>query len=213
MSAPSKYAENQFLSATDGSYLLMSEVLADTLARATAAVGTNAAFTSVLANLNFAAAGWNSGETAIANAEAAQPAATLALEDKLASLTRKPSIDVSSILETWDNIIRSQVAYQGTTYTFLLPQGRETVTRGTHEQQIDALRDLGTRLAAQTTKPDLVTLGTTVTTFATQARTLRTAQTGAKNNVETAYTNQEPRRLQCANALYAFHEKAWQVEC
>ena len=70
----------------------MSEVLADTLPRATTATAGQPAFTAVLAALS-AAAAWNSGESTLANAAAALPASTYALEDKLVSLTRKPDAD------------------------------------------------------------------------------------------------------------------------
>ncbi len=199
----SKYAENQFESATRRRFPLMSEVLADTLPRATAAVGGNLLFTTVLAALNTAATAWSAGETTLANAEAAQPAATFAFEDKMFSLRRKPDADTSSPLETWDAAIRSQVAYQGPTYKLLLPNGRRTVTAGSFEAQLDALRDLGVRLAAQVAKPVLVTLGGTVTAFASAARALRTAQTVAKANLETSREAQEAKRLTAAAALYA----------
>lgn len=200
---PSKYAENQFLAATIRSYPLMSEILADTLPRAAAATAGNAAFTPVLATLTTAATAWNSGETAIANAEAAQPAATFAFDDKMASLTRKPDADTSSLIENWDTTIRGQVAFGGPTYMLLLPNGRETLTAGTLDAKLDALRDFGTRLSAQAAKPALVTLGTAVTAFYTAALALRTAQTTAKTNLDTARAAQEPRRLTAAAALYA----------
>ena len=201
--APSKYAENQFLVATVGSYALMSEVLADTLARATAVVGSNPAFAAVLANLNAAATAWNTGETLIANATAALPAATFAFEDKMAALTRKPDADTPSLIESWDTTIRGQVAYQGPVYMTLLPRGRETLTAGSWEERLDALRDFGLRLTGQVTKPVLIALGSTVTTFATAARTLRTTQISAKGTLAVVRAAQEPRRITAANALYA----------
>ena len=200
---PSKYAENQFLSATERRYPLMSEILADTLPRATTVTNGIAAFGPVVGTLSGVAGLWTTGETAIANAEAAQPAASLAFDDKMASLTRSPDVDTPSLLETWDVTIRGQVAYQGPVYMTLLPNGRETLTRGTREEQLDALRDFGIRLAAQSTKPVLVTLGATVTTFSNAARTLRTNQTNAKSTLEAARLAQETLRISAANALYA----------
>lgn len=202
-STPSKYAENQFASATAERYPLMSEVLADTLPRATTAAGAIPAFGPLLATLTGMSIQWGAGETVIANAEAALPATTLAFDDKMASLTRSPDADTASVLETWDTTIRSQVAYQGPTYLTLLPNGRETLTLGTREEQLDALRDFGVRLTAQVAKPVLVTLGTTVTTFATSARTLRTSQTTAKGTLENARLAQEALRISAANALYS----------
>jgi hypothetical protein len=119
----------------------------------------------------------------------------------MASLTRKPDADTNSLLETWDSIIRSQVAYQGPTYMLLLPQGRETLTVGTLEARLDALRDFGIRLAAQTTKPALVTLGTTVTAFYTAARSLRDLQTDAKTALDNSRVAQEALRQASAAAL------------
>ena len=202
MSEPSKYAENQFDSATRGRLALMGEVLADTRPRLALAQFTNAGFTAALTALDAVIALWNPAETARANAGAALPAATYSLTDKLASLTRKPDADTNSLLEGWDVTIRGQVAYQGPVYQLLLPNGRETLTNGTIETQIDAGRDFGIRLTAQVLKPTLVSLGTTVTTFYTATRALRTAQTNAKSAVETALTALEPLRAQAAAALY-----------
>ena len=202
-SSPSKYAENQFLSATVNNYTLMSEVLADTTARAASVVGTNIAFATVLGNLNAAAAAWSTGESLITNAAAALPAATFAFEDKMVSLTRKPDADTPSLIESWDATIRGQVAYQGPVYMTLLPRGRETLTAGTWEERLDALRDFGQRLTAQVAKPVLVTLGGTVTTFATAARALRITQLSAKGTLENVRAAQEPRRITAGNALYA----------
>ena len=58
---PSKYAENQCLSATDRSFSLTSGIVADTLSRAPIAAGGYAAFTTVLANLGLAAVNWTAG--------------------------------------------------------------------------------------------------------------------------------------------------------
>ncbi|MES2660006.1 MAG: hypothetical protein V4689_15400 [Verrucomicrobiota bacterium] len=201
--SPSKYAENTFQAGTVNSFPLMGELLADTVPRAVIAVGSDTTFLDVIANLTFASGAWTAGQTTIANAEAAQPGRTLAFDDFMASLTRKPDADTNSLLETWDTTIRGQVAYQGPTYMILLPQGRETLTNGTREEQLDAIRDFGERLADQTTKPLLVTLGATVGTFATAARALRTTQTTSKAALETARQAQENLRLNAATALYS----------
>lgn len=68
--------------------------------------------------------------------------ASLALDDKMVALTRKPDADTSSLMEIWDATIRGQVAYQGPVYKSLFPQGRETFTRGNREEQLDALWDV-----------------------------------------------------------------------
>lgn len=199
---PSKYAENQFDTATIGRDPLMSEILADTRPRlATAAVG-NALFNPPLVLLDSAIAAWEAGETRIANAMAALPAATLAFMDKLDSLARKPDADTNSPLETWDVGIRGQVAFQGPTYLLLLPHGRETLTAGTYDARLDAGRDFGVRLSQQTGKQVLIDLGVVVTAFYTQARTLRNAQTTAKSVLEDVRVDQEPLRLAAAAALY-----------
>jgi hypothetical protein len=200
---PSKYAENQFNAATVERYPLMAEMLADAVPRATVATAAFPEFATVVLNLGDAASNWDTGDTTMANAEAARLGFTVAFEDKLASLTRKPDADTNSPLELWDNTIRSQVAYQGTTYTTLLPHGRETLTLGTLDEQLDAINDFGVRLAAQTTKPVLVNLGATVITFSNAAKGLRLSQTSAKSAFEVARANQEALRISAANALYA----------
>ena len=203
MSEPSKYAENQFNSATVGRLILMGEVLADTRPRLALAASTNTGFAAILLSLDAVIAQWNAAETVRANAEAALPAATFSLNDKLASLTRKPDADTNSLIESWDTTIRGQVAYQGPTYNLLLPNGRETLTAGSIETQIDEGRDFGIRLSAQASKPTLVSLGTVVTTFYTAARGLRTAQTTAKSAIDNALIALETLREQAAAVLYS----------
>ncbi len=198
----SKYASNQFETATENTNPLMSEILSDTLPRLTLAANTKPALVPALTALATASNNWNTGESLLANAEASLMSATAALEDKLASLTRKPDIDTNSPLEAWDSTIRGQVAYQGTIYTLLLPHGRETVTVGTIEEKLDALRDLGVRLSNQATKPVLISLGATVTTFATAARTLRNAQLGSKASLDSLRDSQNALRIAAATELY-----------
>lgn len=198
----SKYGSNQFDVATVDRYTLMSEILADARPRLAVAAAANALFNPPLALLDTAIANWEAGETRIANAEAAQLAATLTFGDKMDSLTRKPDAETNSPLETWDVIIRSQVAFQGPTYLLLLPQSRETLTAGTFDARLDAGRDFGVRLSQQTTKQPLVDLGVVVTAFYTAARTLRNAQNTAKSQLEDARMDQEPLRLAAAAALY-----------
>ena len=199
---PSKYAENQFDSATVGRDTLMSEILADTRPRLAVAAAANALFNPPLALLDTAISAWEAGETRIANAESAQLGATLAFQDKMESLTRKPDADTNSPLETWDVTIRGQVAFQGPTYLLLLPQGRETLTAGAFDARLDAGRDFGVRLSQQTGKQVLIDLGVVVTAFYTSARNLRNAQNTAKSQLEDARMDQEPLRLQAAAALY-----------
>jgi hypothetical protein len=197
----SKYASNQFDVATVERFPLMSEVLADARPRVAAAAAANGAFTAPLGSLDSAIAAWEVGETAIANAEANLPARTFAFTDKLDSITRKPDADTNSLLETWDITIRGQVAYHGPTYMLLLPQGRETLTVGPYDARLDAGRDFGIRLAAQSAKPVLVTLGGTVTAFYNAARALRTTQLAAKGALDTAREQQEFLRKIAAAAL------------
>lgn len=197
----SKYASNQFDVATVDRFPLMSEILADARARLATAATTNAAFTPALALLDTAITNWDAGETAIANAAATLPARTLAFTQKMESLTHKPDVDTNSPMETWDNTIRGQVAYQGPTYLLLLPQGRETLTAGTYDARLDAGRDFGVRLSQQTGKQALIDLGVVVTAFYTSARALRTAQNTAKSVLEDVRMNQEPLRKAAAAAL------------
>ena len=200
---PSKYAGNQFDTATEDSFPLMSEVLIDTLPRLSAAALTKPALAPALTALQAASAAWNTGETNVATAEAIQLGATLSLNEKIASLTRKPDAETNSVLEGWDLILLGQAPSGSALYTVLLPYGRETLTRGSIDEQIDALRDFAARLAMQALKPTLLSLGTTVSTFATAARSLRTAQLTAKTNVINSRATQETLRKNAAAELFS----------
>jgi len=203
MPEPSKYAENQFLSATEGNLTLMGEFLADTLPRVVQITLTQPAFTSIRDELISLVAAYNAMEAVVANQEALLPSRTLAFEDKIASLTRKPDLETNSLLDVWDNTIGAQVAYGGTVYTYLLPQGRQTLTAGTYEQQLDAGAAFGIRLGEQTAKPVLVALKTPVDAFFNDARTKRTAQNSTKNTLAQARRDLEDLRQNAAAALYA----------
>ena len=188
----SKYSTNQFDSATEGSFPLMGEILLATQALLVPAVLAHPTLAPAQTAINTAITNWNVGETALANSEAAQLSSTPALTDKLASLTRKPDIDTNSILDNWEITIFGAAAKGSTLYKLLLPHGRETLTTGTIDEQIDAIRDFGVRLGNQATKPTLVSLGSTqVTPFAVAARALRTTQSNAKANVANARINLE----------------------
>ncbi len=199
---PSKYAENQFESATRKRFALMDEFLADLMPRATVVTTGIADFAGPMGELSMLVGAWNGASMAWANASAALPASTFAFEDKIASLTRTPDANTPSPLESWDATIRTQVAYQGPVYMSLLPDGRESFTTGAYELRLTALENLAAGLAAQSTKPVLVSLGATVNTFATAVRALRDAQTVAKSNVETTRNTLDSVRIGCAKSIY-----------
>ena len=146
MSELSKYAENQFLSATLDNLALMGEFLADTYPRVALAAATMPVFEPIRGELQSIIAAYDTTESLVTNQEALLPSRTLAFENKLASLTRKPDPDTNSPLETWHLTLAAQAPVGGVTYTYLLPQGRETLTTGTYDQQLDAGRDFGIRV-------------------------------------------------------------------
>ena len=203
MPDPSKYAENQFIAATEGSTILTSEIIADAKPKIAFAVTQDARFTDINNEFISSSAAWDAAETITTNLEAALKSATLALDERFLSLTQKPNADTNSIIETWDITIRTVVAYQGVTYTLLLPRGRETITIGTIEEQLDALRNFGVRLSEQAGKPALITLGTTVTTFANAARALRTAQTTKKTQLDNSRNDLQALRILNCEILFA----------
>jgi hypothetical protein len=209
---PSKYAENQVEVATRGRMSLLEELAADMAPRLLFAQTNNSFFDDALTLFNGAKGEWDTGWLQLANAEAAQLGKTMLVEDLLASLTRKPSTEENSIIETWDTTIRSQVAYQGSVYRTLLPQGRETLTVGSIDERILGGQGFAARLAQQTTKPALVTLGTTVGQFYTQAELLRTGQRTAMTLVSGLREEQEVLRRKLAGAIYAclgYGQVAW----
>ncbi|MCE9611340.1 MAG: fibronectin type III domain-containing protein [Chthoniobacter sp.] len=197
-----KYVENQFLVATVGDLTLMGEIISDHLPRLTAAQVLEPTFTGILAETQDIAVQWTSQEGVVASNEAGQKSATLAFTEKILGLTHKPDADTNSPLETWDSTIRSQVPYQGTVYTYLLPDGREPLSNGTYEERLDALRGLGLRLAEQVAKPVLVTLGGTVSTYYNAAKTLRDAQTVRKSALTAARQLLEELRIALAQQMH-----------
>ena len=199
---PSKYAENQFEVATRSRDALMSEVSFDVKPRIAAAAAAHPGLVPIRDALLSLDAAWSGAESAVANAGAGQISATFAFHDKITSLTRKPDADTNSPLDIWDLTIGGQVAFGGATYLYLLPHGRETLTLGSYEQRLDAIRDFGLRLAEQTAKPVLVALGATVTTFYNQAHALRDFQATRKTALDNARTDQEAVRLLLAAGLY-----------
>ena len=199
---PSKYAENQFDSATRDNASLMSEILADVMPRIVPAAAAHAELIPARDLLISMNAAWDAVDTLLANGEAGQIGATFAFEDKLRSLTRRPNADTNSPLESWDLVIGGQTAFGSALYKTLLPRGRETITTGTYVQQLDAIHDFSLRLTAQVAKPVLVTLGGTVLAFYNAALALRNAQNTLKTSVENFRTDQEGVRKLCAAALF-----------
>lgn len=181
-----KFASNTFRIVMEGNNILAGEILRDHAPKLALATTTYPGFSTVNGETISILAAWDAGEQIETNREAAQLSATAAVEDKLASMTRKPDLDTNSPLESWDATIRSTVAYQGTTYTFLLPHGRETLTGGTIPERVAALEGFVTRLKNQTAKPALVTLGGTVDVFYLALRALYTAQQDRINEVTSA---------------------------
>lgn len=171
-----QFASNTFRIVTENSNARAGEIFRDHAPKLALAATTWPDLVDVNNETVSLLAAWDVGEQVEINAEAAQLSATAAVEDKFASMTRKPDIDTNSPLEAWDATIRAQVAYQGTTYTLLLPHGRETLTLGSNAERVEALEGFVTRLKAQVAKPALVTLGGVVEVFYNALNALYVAQ-------------------------------------
>ena len=195
MPEPSKFATNQFITATVGTFILTSEIIADAKPKLTLAASQDARFNDILSELISTSAAWGAGEIVLTNYDAAYGSWTLGLETKLDSLTRNPTPDTNSVLEDWDIAIRGQVPHSGPVFKYLLKDGRETLTKGTIEQQLDAGDAFAIRLSEQTAKAVLVTLSTTVTAFYVAARALRNKQLEFKNKLTDARRDQEALRI------------------
>lgn len=199
---PSKFAENQFLSATEGSFPLMDDLLADSYPKLSSAVGVKPILQPALLEMTEAKGLWDAGMLLILNKEALQLSCTAAVADYMAGLTRKPSVDVNSTIEAWESTIRVTVPFQGTQYKYLLPYGRETLTVGDNKAKIDAGLALATRLAENGEGSPLAALGGVVQAWYSQAQSLLLAQKAAMNGVTTLRGNQETLRVRAAEALY-----------
>ncbi len=198
----SKYAENQFDTATIQRFPLMGELLVDAGPRIAAAAALHAELIPGQTIFTTASTAWTAGEMVLANAEASGLSTTFFFDDKMSSLTRQPDSNTPSVLDSWVATLTTQAIPGSGLYIQLLPYGRATLTNGTREAQLDAGQAFGMRLAAQVSKPTLVSLGILVTTFYTAARALRLAQTNAKTALDNARISQEVLRVNAANALY-----------
>ena len=199
----SKFALNTFDSATERNNSLMGELLAVGLPMATAATAGNMAFAGPLSALGMQAGAWNGSAMAVNNARAVLKGRTFAFTDKMASITRKPDADTKSPIGDWEHVVNGVTAPGSALYITLLPNGRETITAGTYDEQLDAMDGFSSRLAEQTTKPALITLSATVATFAGAARTLRDLQSTAKGVLDSTRLTLEERRQGCAAAYFA----------
>lgn len=208
-----KFASNTFRIVTEDNNTLASEILRDHAPKLALAATTWTDFAGVNSETISLLAAWDAGEQVSINAEAAQLSATAAVEDKMASMTRKPSIDENSPLEAWDATIRAQVAYQGTTYTLLLPHGRETLTAGSNAQRIEALQGFVTRLKAQVAKPALVTLGGTVEVFYNALAAAYALQQNKINAAAAARNDLDALRARFAKQMYRNTGIAMSIWC
>ena len=208
-----KFASNTFRIITENNTALAGEILRDHAPKLALATVTYPAFATVNGETISLLAAWDAGEQVDINTEAAQLAATLLVDDKLAAMTRKPSVDENSPLEAWDSAIRVVVAYQGGTYTILLPHGRETLTGGSAAERIEALEGFVTRLKAQVSKPALVTLGNTVDVFYQALKTLHFAQQNRINEHRQAQTDLTTLRRMVAKQCFRNTGIAMSIWC
>ena len=197
MSELSKFASNPFLSATERRHPLMTEIIADTLPKIAAAAIENGEFINDNDQIQNLSAQWEASDTVTVNAEALSLSRTQAFETKMDSLTRKLDPETNSTLTAWCLIIEPVAPVGSSLHTLLLPQGRETLTAGSWEVQLNSIRNLGIRLAAQTTKPALVSLSPIVNSFYNSADALRTAQGSAAQALTDAREAQETLRKTC----------------
>ena len=208
-----KFASNTFSIVTENNNKLAGEIFRDHAPKLALATTTYADFSTVNSETISLLAAWDAGEQVEINTEAAQLAATLLVEDKLASMTRKPAADENSPIEAWDSAIRVVVAYQGGTYTVLLPHGRETLTGGTAAERVEAMEGFVTRLKAQVAKPALVTLGNTVDVFYLALKALHTAQQDRINEHRQAQTDLNTLRRMVAKQCFRNTGIAMSIWC
>ena len=208
-----KFASNTFRIVTENNTALAGEILRDHAPKLALAAMTWIDLITVNNETSGLLSMWDAAEQVEINSEAAQLSATSAVDDKLAAMTRKPDLDTNSPLEQWDATIRANVAYQGTTYTLLLPHGRETLTGGTIPERIEAPEGFVTRLLAQAAKPALVTLGGVVNTFYQALKTLHVAQQDRINEYTAARTELATLNARVAKQMFRNTGQAMMVWC
>lgn len=108
--------------------------------------------------------------------------------------------ELSSIkIEDWD--VQIQVAFRkdSPTYIGILPRGREPFQKGTYDQKIQEVRELGLRLAAY---PALAATKTAVDAFATSFETARNSQQQKEDLVKQKSDLLEIARVATAKMMY-----------
>lgn len=190
-----KYAQNQFLRATDGRRPLMLTVGADHTAKLAAKLGSppdqdiQACIDRVqplfddfqLKMVTFdVISGTRKGQTSL-------------LDDLLQEL-------VSQRARVWEATVQTTYLPGTPQYTQIFPNGRAPFGSGAKDMRILAVQTLGQRLAAF---PEFATLQTSVETFHASLDSARDTQQGSEGEIKTASDAAEAARVALAIGLFA----------
>lgn len=200
-----KYVVNQFDAATADSRVAMNKIAQDhdpKLKAASLEPGADPRLAQLHTDYQVDLGQWDTAYALWRNTKDGYGGGTNAFEGLLRALAVKASAEETSKVENWDSRIRAEVPHGGTIYTALMPQGRAPFSAGSREEILDAVKGLGTRLSAQTTKPALVALGVEVTGFYNQLKAARDAQQGMEGGTDMTADQIEVERAAMATALY-----------
>ncbi|MFY8005423.1 MAG: hypothetical protein ACOVNR_11270 [Chitinophagaceae bacterium] len=168
-----KYLSNQFANAVDRNYkkaFIISNYHNAALLKAKTAIPTDTdvelmynRYNPLAQNLAAEYANWK-------NLGGIKQANTLNLDQLLETLTTK--------LNVWEPAIQSKFIKTTPEYKAILPNGRSGLTKGSKDEKVTALKNLGTSLVGIT---ELAAIKTQIDSFYNQVEQARTTQLGSKS--------------------------------
>lgn len=194
-----KYIESQFETATEGSHRRMHTLATDHAAKLAGAKAALPALVPLHDRFQPVLARWNAGYNAWKDSEAFYAGATEALAGKLAALTRLQP-ETGSPLSNWANAIAVKHPRTSAAYKAIFPRGMDPFHTGTYDEQISAVAQLATRVAAA--GAPLAAVAAEIATFSTDLSALRRVQGEKESQRDTARSAMEPLRLEVCELLY-----------
>jgi hypothetical protein len=190
-----KYAQNQFLRATDGRRPLMLVIGADHTAKLAAKLGSPAD-PDIQACIDRAQPAFDDFQLemvmfdVVSGTRKGQTEVLLDLLDELSGQR----------IKQWDITIQNTFLSGTPQYTQILPNGRGPFQSGARDARILAVQTLGVALAPF---PAFTALKTTVETFHTSLQSARNTQQGTEGQIATASAAADDARVALAIALFA----------
>lgn len=216
-----KYVENQFLSATVGSFKRMNIVLNDHFAKLTTAVATDSTLASFLTIITATKTVWDGHYSNWQNARATYTSLTDIFEGCLTQLNKTPDTPGGrSLIDSWESKVNAVASTTHPDYTYFFPRGRDPFTTDGRDEIVQNVKTLGERLDARAAELEeaattsgapqelvdryeaYLALAPLVTAFHLEIKAARDAQQGAEGTVDQLRVPLEAARVNTAADLY-----------